>query len=275
MDVPSNAGVILRRSTSDKFLAEPNLTALKGRSALILRSAGQHDLLAELLEEEGARATTIAVVESRPPSDFRMIDEALQKARDYDWIIFTSTDAVNHLLGRLRATQTEGAHLPQRVGAIGPATRRALSAMGIDSVWTPASFTASALAREIPAEGGRVIVARADKASSNMDEILASRGIEVHRIDAYSTVNLEGEAVAEAVRESPDVIALMGPSSVRALASSVEPEEVKSLVATISPATSEACDQLGIKVTIEAESHTSDGIAQAIVAHFSDQPTAV
>lgn len=251
------------------------MTSLKGRSVLILKATSQRDLLAELLEEEGASATMIDVVESRPPHDFRMIDETLQKAREYDWIIFTSADAVNHLLGRLRATQTEGAHLPQRVGAIGPATRRALSAMGIDSVWTPTSFTASALAREIPAEGGRVIVARADKASSHMDDILTSRGIEVHRIDAYSTVNLGSEAVAEAVKEGPGVIALMSPSSARALASSVEPVAVKSVVATINPATSEACDQFGIKVTIEAESHTSDGLAQAIVAHFSDEPTPV
>ena len=101
---------------------------LRGRRILITRTRSQASSLAAGLEEFGAIPIIIPTIEIVPPSSFRELDAVVSSLEAFDWLLFTSANAVQAFLQR---AQVYGRPLrPPHIAAIGPATERALRATG-------------------------------------------------------------------------------------------------------------------------------------------------
>ncbi len=71
------------------------------------------------------------VIELRPVEDPSALDAALARLPQYDWLVFTSTNAVEYFMARLRASALDVRSIRGRLCAIGTATRDALEACSL------------------------------------------------------------------------------------------------------------------------------------------------
>src|SRR5512138_58820 len=91
------------------------MSTLSGRRVVVTRRAGQATSLVEQLQARGATVLELPAIEIVPPDDTGPLDQALRSRQRYQWIVFTSANAVQAVLGRLAALG-----LPPRLGSPGP-----------------------------------------------------------------------------------------------------------------------------------------------------------
>lgn len=227
---------------------------------LVLRPEHQASELAALLEVEGATTVLVPAIRILPPKDWTEIDDRARRLSSFDWIVFTSANGVDLFLARV----ADDASLPRNVGAIGPGTSRRLEAWGITPGWMPGSFTSAAIAEELPDPPGKVLLVRADIATTELDRRLSRRGFTVERVDAYRTEPVNAAEI-RAVLDGIDAVALTSASIARSFASAAAGYSQKlPAVCSIGPATSAACREAGIDVDVEAGEHTLPGLVTAM-----------
>jgi uroporphyrinogen-III synthase len=196
---------------------EPPLAALHGRRVVVTRPAAQAGALAARLREYGAEPVLCPAIRILPPADRTPLDAALAGLASFDWIICTSTNAVDAIAATLRSVPT----LHARIAAVGPATRAALRDIGCTEVFVPTLHTAEVLATELPlTDGVRVFWPRGDLADDAPRAMLASRGASVEAPVAYRTEPDPAlqVVVADARRGAIDAVTFTSPSTVRAFA---------------------------------------------------------
>ncbi len=164
--------------------------ALHARRILITRPEGQSSTLAALLHAHGATPIEIPTIALAPPASFCALDAALVTLRTYDWLLFTSANAVRALATRAR-TLNLPPH-PRRIAAIGPATARALAEAGIalNADLIPPQAVAESLAEALlpHAAGASMLLVRAAEARDLLPEALAAAGAQVTVAEAYRNV---------------------------------------------------------------------------------------
>ncbi len=232
---------------------------------LVLRPEHQAGELAGKLEAEGATAVVVPAIRITPPASWTKADEAITRAPNFDWVVFTSVNGVDSIMARMEETGSDVQTLPERVGAIGPGTKRALEDHGVSVEWMPTSYTSVKVAEELPDPPASVLLIRADIATKELDEALEARGFEVTRIDAYGTEVCNTELVQKALAQV-DAVALTSASIARSFVEACGdhlpgPEVV---ICSIGPATSAECRRLGLEVTVEATDHDIPGLVEAL-----------
>jgi uroporphyrinogen III methyltransferase/synthase len=190
-------------------------------------------------------------------------------ARRHDWIVFTSVNGVTALAEHLAGFDPSA--LPPRVGAVGPATARALVSRGLRVEFVPSAYTTVSLGRELPGPPADVCLVRAEIAGGELEDILRARGFSVERIDAYRTAVIEPDRIAEVLRAGVDGIALTSASIVDAYAPAAGGSG-SAAVFCIGPATAAACRAAGIEVAASAPVHTIPGLVATIVESLGSRP---
>src|SRR6185436_8588129 len=123
---------------------------LKDKRVVITRPGAQAAEAGRALAALGGVPIYFPTVRIAPPTDPDPLAEALQVAQTYDWIIFTSANAVRAVGGRLaQRGLTMAALRGPAVAAIGPATARSLAGWGQTATLLPEEQTAAALAEAL------------------------------------------------------------------------------------------------------------------------------
>jgi len=123
---------------------------LNGMTVVVTRAQSQSDSLSWALLRAGARVVSLPVIAIADPSDggtamCRAVN--LLGQHHYDWIVFSSVNAVNRLVSMLGDTRDVGG---ARLAAVGDATAAALAAHGLPTDLVPQSSSAEALADAMP-----------------------------------------------------------------------------------------------------------------------------
>lgn len=241
---------------------------VSGKTVLILRPRDQKDQMEDELRSLGARTICVPAIEIVAPSDPSGLDRALVRLSGFEKVVFTSVNGVDATFQRLTELGVEPPRVDQVV-AIGPVTATRLSGYGVDAGWVPTRFTTQALADQMPSPDGPVLLIRAEVATDELDQLLRSRGMDVTRVDAYSTVPINREQIRATVVSGVDAVAVTSASIARSLAeatSGLEPPRLFS----IGPATTTALSAAGLQVAGEADPHTSSGLVRCIAAYLRD-----
>src|SRR5579859_2922812 len=101
---------------------------LAGRRIVVTRAPEQSRELSEALAELGAEVLSLPTVCFGPADDWTSLDRALRAISQFDWVLFTSQNAVRFFCGRSRELGVRSKELTSlgvRVGAVGPATAQA------------------------------------------------------------------------------------------------------------------------------------------------------
>ena len=247
---------------------------LRGRSVVVTRAAVQAAGLCRRLRRLGAQVLPIPVIDFAEPSDWAPADKAILRAREYDWLVFTSVNGVDRFIERLDASPRDLRHLPARICAIGPATAARVRALHLRVDLVPQEFVAESLAQsftDIGLQGRKVLIPRAEKARALLPESLAAMGADVDVVPVYRTVlpesSLAEAAAAWRAEKAPDWVTVTSSSTVRNLARLVAPEDLRrSKIASIGPVTSETARELGLDVAAQACPFTVPGLVRAMYA---------
>jgi uroporphyrinogen III methyltransferase/synthase len=255
-----------------------HLKPLNGMRILITRPKHQAEAFSEKLRALGATTIELPTIEIAHPTDTRQLDDAVQRLKDYRWIVFTSVHGAQFFLGRFAALGVPLSALEGvRIAAIGPATANALNEAGVRPDHVPGEFLSEKIVLGLgDVHGQRILLPRADIASRKLPDLLRKRGALVDDVVAYRTLipgDLTPETVKAIFEHGVDVVTFTSPSTITNLAQVLGGEELKKLlqrtrVACIGPVTLEAAKGLGIDAEVVAMTHTIDALVEAIVSEI-------
>jgi uroporphyrinogen-III synthase len=239
---------------------------LAGCRVVVCRAAHQSERLLGLLRDAGADAVPLPLVAVGPPADGgAALAASVDQLGRYDWVVFTSANAVVRLLPLLRDARSFGA---ARVAAIGPGTAEALAAANVVADLVPERFVAESLLEAFPAApggGGRVLLPRAAVARDVLPDGLRAAGWDVDVVEAYRTTTAPLDPAAVEAARTADAVTFTASSTVTRFLEAAGRDAVPPLVASIGPITSATARQHGLTVDVEAEVHTIDGLVDALV----------
>ncbi|HUX35132.1 MAG TPA: uroporphyrinogen-III synthase [Gemmatimonadaceae bacterium] len=247
---------------------------LAGIRVVVTRAADRAAALAEPLAALGAEvvalpATRVELLDTAP------VMTALANVADYDWLVFTSQNAVGFFWDLWRSAGRDAAALAGvRVAAVGPATAAALEQLGIVVSVTPERFVAEGLLDALRARddlaGRRVLYLAARGAREVLPAGLRALGATVDVTPLYRSVPDGAGAAAlrgRLLRDDIHFVTFAAGSSVRAFVDGVGVDAARHAgLVTIGPATSAVVRELGLAVRAEAEPSTLDGLVRAVVA---------
>jgi uroporphyrinogen III methyltransferase/synthase len=252
---------------------------LSGKLVVIPRAAEQARDTANALRERGAVPVPLPMIEIAPPPDANRFSRAVAEMPRYDWVLFTSANAVEQLRKELeRAGLDARAFGTARVGAVGSKTAEALTRIGIKADVVAQEFVGEGLARAVLVEPAplRVLLLRALVGREALPEALRARGSEVDVVAAYETKPIEssGAELAERIASGKaDVVLFTSSSTVTSTLEALGPGGRQRLsgvvLASIGPVTTRTLRAAGLEPTVEASIYTVEGLLDALEAHFS------
>ncbi|HLO33734.1 MAG TPA: uroporphyrinogen-III synthase [Anaerolineales bacterium] len=244
---------------------------------LITRPRAQTQGFAERLRAAGFEPIFFPVIEICPIENNVALERALSKLDCYDWIIFTSVNAVdvvfnNPPLPRFSLPES-GRDGGVKVAAIGPKTAEALQARGVVPDFVPGEYVAEAIVPGLGDLRGKwVLLPRAEIARRALPEAIFEAGGIPHEITTYKTlpVQPDSEGLA-ALKSGVDIVTLTSPSTAQNFVAIVrqngfDPLQLPGnpLFACIGPITEQAAREEGLVNLVVAKEYTTDGLIAVI-----------
>ena len=254
------------------------MPTLTNKRILITRTRHQASDLAAQLEALGATPILIPTIEIVPPASFAALDAALTCLRTYDWLVFTSPNAVEAF--HRRAQFLHLTQLPKHIAAIGPATLNAANAIGLTVDLVPPQYIAESLAEALlpEAPGKSFLLVRAAEARDILPETLTAAGATVTIAEAYRN-QLPPDSIPALQHlfatpaNYPDAITFTSASTATNLFNLLESADLTLptdiVLASIGPITSNTLRDLGHPPTIEAPEPTIPALIQSLQNHLS------
>lgn len=247
---------------------------LAGRKVVVTRPRAQAQGFVAALAEAGAEVVPLPVIETGPPPDGgAALAAAAERLDSFSWVVFTSANGVEALMGRVRDARSFGR---ARIAAIGPATAAALSRYRLVADLVPSSYVAEGLLEAFPPpgeSGGAVLLARAAVARDVLPRGLEAMGWRVEVVDAYATRPLRPSEDALAEAASADAVAFTSPSTAEAFLAALggDPHRFAGIAACIGPVTAARAAELGFEVAVSVAEHTTEGLAEGLVHHYASR----
>ncbi len=242
---------------------------LAGVRVMVTRPRDLADPFCFDLEQLGAELVVQPAIEIAPVDDFTEIDRTLGELDQYDWLVFSSSNGVQHLLSRLLEQGHDMRALASvRLAVVGPGTAKALAEFHLRADLQPDEHRGEALAEAlVAAKGDRYLLARASRGRDVMAKRLTEAGGEVREIVVYQSRDVEQprEHVAQRLAAGEiDWVTVTSSAIARSLVAMFGEDLRKTQLASISPITSETLRELGHPPTVEANVHTTQGLGEAI-----------
>jgi uroporphyrinogen III methyltransferase / synthase len=245
-------------------LPKSSNTELTGKTILITRAATQSADLRTRLEDLGARVIECPTIQIVPPTTWKPVDEAIRRLPTYQWLLFTSANAVDQFMDRKGETPCNVS-----IAVVGSATADKVIEWGFKPALVPREFRAEGLLEAFPENmvGTRILFPRAEVAREVLPEELRRRGATVDIVTVYRTVKAQfgdiGEILAE---EKVDCIVFTSPSTIPDDLTSVPSQTA---IAVIGPVTREAAQLLGLTANIIPAESTVPALVREILTYFS------
>ncbi len=233
---------------------------LFGRRIVVTRAREQASALSARLRELGAEVIELPTIAIADPEDGgAALRSAAAQVASYDWVVFTSANAVVRTLAHVRDARAFGAAC---VAAVGPATADELRSRGIEPDLVPARFVAEGLLDVFPPGPGRVLLPRAAVARDALPDGLADRGWTVDVVEAYRTTPARPTPAELDEAAAADAVTFSSSSTVTnylALTDRVPP-----VVACIGPVTARTAEAAGLRVDVVAEESSVASLVEAL-----------
>jgi uroporphyrinogen III methyltransferase/synthase len=251
---------------------------LFGRRVVITRPRAHAAEFAERLEAWGAEVIPFPTIETVPPPSFAPLDNAIQHAADFDWVVFTSAHGVRVFFERLQTLGTDIREFRRaRFAAIGPQTARAIQAYCVRVESTPDEFRAEGVVAALAAAGvagKRVLLPRAAGAREVLPIELRAQGASVEEVVTYASVRPRTPAteLRELLRGDAAVITFTSSSTVHNFMAVFEGTAdavlAHATIGCIGPVTADTARSYGLRVAIQPATYTIPAFVEAIVQYY-------
>ena len=260
---------------------------LFGRRILVTRG---HSGGFEPLGELGAEIIEFHTISIVPPADLSGLDNAIDRADSYDWLIFTSANGVKFFFKRFFERDRDIRDLKGvKICAVGPRTASEIWRYGIRTDMVPERFNAEGLtaafmkdaaARQAGTEGKRdlkgirMLLPRAESAREVFPEKVRELGGEIDVVTAYRAVKPEthGKRLKRFLKEGRISIATFTSAATFNNFMEIMADDALDLlrdvtIAVIGPVTAKAVEKAGLIPRIMPAEATVDAMVQEIINH--------
>lgn len=164
---------------------------LQGLRVWVTRPEHQAEPLCKLIEAQGGKTVRLPLLSIKPPQDPAAARRLLARAGDFDWVIFTSINAVQGSVAQAPAA----ARWPAKRVCIGAGTSRALDAAGLGKGLAPDGGSSSEDVLALPPlqnmRGQRVLIVKGEGGRDLLPRVLGNRGALVEQVEVYRRVPAE------------------------------------------------------------------------------------
>lgn len=257
---------------------------LFGQRVLVTRPRHQARSFSQRLREAGAESVELPSIRIVDPAEPERLSRAAQELGSYDAVLFTSANGVTRFLDAIGKDGGDARRFGHAlVAAIGPQTAAALRERGIEADVVPSEYRGEAAAEAVlsalSARGtakARVLLPRAEVAREVLPERLREAGHQVDVVPAYRTLppdqGMSDELRRLCAEGGVDVVTFTSSSTVSQLFETLGDDAASLLskvtLASIGPITTATAERLGLTVAVTATEYTTEGLAQALEAHY-------
>jgi len=275
--------VVKLRDTIDWYEKRPLFT----RRIMVTRTREQASDLVAGLEEHGANCLEYSTINIRPVESYEVLDEELERLKEYHWILFTSLNGVKYFFERLYSKGMDARDLNgPDIAAVGKSTADLLLKYGVNADLIPSTFTGEGLAESLldqGVEGRNILIPRALHGREILPETLRGAGAQVTVAPVYQNCKVEGDRDTlrtEFEEGNVDMITFTSSSTVRnflAMIDAESQEELQSLladvkIAAIGPITAKTVTDNGLGVDVQPEEYTISDMVDSVVDYYSGEP---
>lgn len=263
---------------------------LAGRTVVVTRAASQAGEFVSELEHYGAKVIICPTIEIAEPESYERLDEAIDHIYGYDWLIFTSANAIEYFLRRLHARDVKVEELDEiKVCAIGQASADKLRDAHVHVDVIPSQSKAegvfTALSEYVGGaeqfQGLNILLPRAAVGRDYLPNALENAGARVDVVTAYRTVvpeNLDRGRLSAMLAGGADCIAFTSSSTVKNLALLFDTHDLSNVltgvtIACIGDVTAATAADYGLKVDIQPSTSTVADLSRAIAEHYRNPST--
>lgn len=250
---------------------------LLGRCVLVTRARDQNRELAHRLQELGADVLQQPAIEIISPPDWSEVDSSIHRLDQFDWIVMSSRNGVQHFLNRVLEIGKDMRCLGGcRIAAVGQRTAQALADFGLKADLVPEDFRAESLAHALAGKVDQqsVLSIRANRGRDVLPNALTQAGAKVTQVVAYHQVDVIdgdqriGEMLSD---EKIDFVTVTSSAIARSLVAMYGQRLRHTRLASLSPITSQTLSELGYQASVQAQTYTMDGLVAAIENAAADQ----
>ena len=253
---------------------------LFGRRIVVTRARAQASDFAEHLESYGAEVIQFPTIEIQSIPDNAPLDRAIDQLAMYNWVIFTSVNAVEYFYRYLRENGKDNRLLGNaRICAVGQKTVETLDQIGIRADYVPSQYRGAVLAAELEGvEGQKILLPRALIADNDLPNDLRDRGAIVDTIPIYKTVKAGAEGretlIADLQNGRINMVTFTSSSTVTNFLEMFSSHSSATLfnqvhIAVIGPSTEATAKANGLTVDIVAKQASVESLAEEIVEFYT------
>jgi uroporphyrinogen III methyltransferase/synthase len=244
---------------------------LEGRTVVVTRAASQAGEFVAELEQYGAKVIICPTIEIAEPESYERLDEAIDHLYGYDWLIFTSANAIEFFLRRLHA---RGVKVADKL-------RDAHVHVDVVPSQSTAEGVFAALSQFVGASeqlhGLNILLPRAAVGRDYLPKALEDAGARVDVVTTYRTVvpeNLDRGRLSAMLAGGADCIAFTSSSTVKNLALLFDTHDLSNVLAGIAIAcigdvTATTAEEFGLRAQIQPSQSTIKDLAKAIADYYS------
>lgn len=264
-------------------------SSLAGKRVVITRTWSQSAEIARQLEARGAVPLVRPLTEFADPEDLGPLDGAITAPGQFDWLIFTSAEAVRAVARRSAKLghRLEQAWSSLLVAAVGPVTAEEVKRHKLGVNFVAQTHNGVALAQELGerVRGKKVLLPRSDRAKRDLPDALRSQGATVAEVIAYRTLRpaesdqLKFDEIANGGADGADAILFFSPSAVQHYAKLVGAEKLRAIqdrlaTTAVGPVTAKALREAGVKRIVVASDTTAASVIDALERYFAEAKAA-
>ena len=255
-------------------------SSLAGKRVVITRAVEQSASLIDALATRGATPVSIPLISFAPPENFAPMDSALARLAEFDWILFTSANAVQSVAARLSLNRplVQDAAQPQ-IAAVGPGTQSEAIRAGFSVSYVANTHNGVALAKELGSRlhDKKIFLPRSDRANPDLPAALREAGAHITEVIAYRTLkptDIDASQLQRVLSEKVGAVLFFSPSAVRHFAELAGPDHLASLQNTavlvaVGPVTATALRELRIERLVVATDATTAAMIEILERKFA------
>ena len=254
---------------------------LFGKRVVVTRSREQASVFAESLIDRGAKPIELASIDVVPPQSWEELDAALDALSGFQWLIFTSANAVKFFFRRMRERGMDIRSLKGvQICAVGPKTAEALEEYSLKADLVPEEFKAEGVLAALggtQVKGKHFLIPRARVARELIPDRLRQLGADVTVATAYENIRPDADVARVKKLFGEKKIAAVtftSSSTVHNFVEMIGRSEYKELmngvvVACIGPVTAKTAEEYGMQVHIVPTDYTIPALVEAMVDYYT------
>ena len=245
---------------------------LAGWKVLVTRPKGRSSRTADELRKKGAEVLELPSIRTVALEDQSELYQALDKIKEYQWIVFTSPTGAEIFFDELKKAHKDIRSLAgAQIAAIGQGTAKVLEDRGILVDLIPEVYDGDSLGETLAEKlqgGEKILLPRARKGNQNLSKILKEHRAQVNDIPTYDTVYESSRLIQidkETENRSIDCVVFTSASTVKGFVESTSLTDYSHVAAAcIGKQTKAAADAYGMQ-TYMSEKATIDSLIELVV----------